>query len=217
MTEISRLLRGPWWPLAIVALIATLGGPLNTVNARGVIVSDANGLPMQPRDVFFGQRHFAVGEDGVYNIPNLPRGAKISVIAQGYERVDASVDATEIRLVTSIITMNVAEDGTGNPIKNPEARVGDRVVGKGTESGIMVIAPAPKKEETILVCAAGYDPAFVNTGLPTMGIRLPKGEQRGCPALPGASPTPEPNQTPRPSGSPAASPAPSAGASPSPR
>ena len=190
------LSRSPWWPVAVVALTLIVGGPLNSVNARGVIVSDANGLPLQPRDVFFGQRKFAVGLDGVYDIPNLPRGAKISVIAQGYERVDASVETTEIRLVTSIITMNVAEDGTGKPIKNPEARVGDRVVGKGTESGFMVIAPAPKKDENIMVCAAGYDPNFVNTGLPTMGVRLVKGTQKGCPPPPGASPSPDPDAAP---------------------
>ena len=181
-----------------------------------MIVANGNGLPLQPRDVLFGQRHFAVGEDGVYDIPNLPRGAKISIVAQGFERIDASVGTTEIGLVTSIITMNVAEDGTGTPIKNPEARVGDRVVGKGTESGIMVIAPAPKRDESIMVCAPGYDPTSVNTGLPTMVVRLPKGAQLGGPTLPGASSTPERNQPP-PSGSAAPSAAPGPGPSPSPR
>lgn len=186
--------RGPWLPVLLVVLIAAVGGPLNSVTAHGVIIADANGLPVAPQDVYYGARHFRVGEDGVYDIPNLPRGAKITVLAQGFNRVDAPADTTEIRLATAIITINVAEDGTGNPIKNPEARVGDRVVGKGTESGVMVIAPAPAKEESIMVCADGYDPTFMQTGLPTAGVRLKKGTI-GCPAPgePLARPTEKPD------------------------
>ncbi|MBM4420078.1 MAG: hypothetical protein FJ034_00525 [Chloroflexi bacterium] len=207
---LRTFLRTPWWPIVLVAFVLIAGGPLNSVDARGVIVADANGLPLAPRDVFFGARHYKVGEDGVYFIPNLPRGAKFSVIAQGYNRADVPAGTTEVRLVTAIITLNVADSATGQPVKNPEARVGSRVVGRGTDSGIMVIAPAPPKTETILVCASGYASGTMQTGLPTAGIRLAAStdEDSGCPELPGASPRPSaPVITPNPApASPAATP-----------
>lgn len=186
--------RSPWLPVLLVALVMVAGGLWNGETARGVIVADANGLPVAPRDVFYGARHYAVGEDGVYEAPNLPRGAKVTIIAQGYARVDAAVSATEVRLVAAIITFNVADDATGEPVKNPEARVGDKTVGKGTDSGIMVVAPAPAKGETITICAAGYESAQTETGLPNAGVRLKKGGA-GCPAAPG-QPTPTPTENP---------------------
>ena len=186
------LARSPWLPVLLVALVMVVGGILNGETARGVIVADANGLPVAPRDVFFGARHYAVGADGVFNAPNLPRGAKLTIIAQGFGRVDAPATTSEVRLVAAIITFNVADADTGAPVKNPEARVKDKVVGKGTESGVMVVAPAPAKGEQIVICAAGYENAFTETALPDTGIRLKKGTT-GCPDAPGPAPTENPN------------------------
>ena len=189
--------RSPWLPVLLVALVMVIVGLANSETAHGVIVADANGLPIAPRDVFYGARHYAVGDEGVFDAPNLPRGAKVTVIAQGFARVDVPASTTEVRLVAAIITFNVADAATGDPIKNPEARVGDKVVGKGTESGIMVVAPAPAKGDTIMICAAGYDPTFTETGLPNSGIRLKKGAtgcpEPGKPYVPGGEPTEKPN------------------------
>ena len=187
------LARGPWLPVILVALVMVAGGLVNSETAHGVIVADANGLPIAPRDVFYGARHYAVGEDGVFDAPNLPRGAKVTVIGQGFARADVPASTTEVRLVAAIITFNVADGDTGEPVKNPEARVGDKVVGKGTDAGIMVVAPAPAKGETILICAPGYEPTSTETGLPNTGIRLKKGAT-GCP-VPGA-PSPSPTENP---------------------
>ena len=186
------LIRSPWLPVLLVALVMVGGGILNGETARGVVVADANGLPIAPRDVFFGARHYAVGADGVYEAPNLPRGAKLTIIAQGFARVDAPANTTEVRLVAAIITFNVADADTGAPVKNPEARVKDKVVGKGTASGVLVVAPAPAKGEQIVICAPGYENAFTETALPDTGIRLKKGTT-GCPSAPGAEPTENPS------------------------
>ncbi len=186
--------RSPWLPVLLAALVMVAGGLANSETAHGVIVADANGLPIAPRDLFYGARHYAVGDDGVFDAPNLPRGAKVSIIAQGFARADVPAGTAEVRLVAAIITFTVADADTGEPVKNPEARVGDKVVGKGTDSGIMVVAPAPAKDDVIAICAAGYDPASTRTGLPNTSIRLTKGAT-GCPAAPGA-PSPSPSGSP---------------------
>lgn len=192
--------RSPWWPIAVLALVALVGGWTNSESAHGVIVADANGLPVKPQDVFYGSRHYRVGDDGVYDIQNLPRGARFSVIAQGFGRAEVPATSTEVRLTTAVITFNIADNVTGDPVKNPEARIGTSVVGRGTESGIMVVAPAPSPGTNMLICAAGYESQTVQPGLPSTGIRLAKGGS-GCPPLPGASPspgaTPGPEPTPK--------------------
>jgi len=202
--------RLPWWPLAILLLVMIVGGWLNTESARAIVVSDATGEVVAPptlRDVYFGNRHYAVGADGVYTAPNLPRGAKITVIANGYAKTDANASDTEVRLITSIISTQV-NDETGAPVPNPKARLGDAQVGSGTASGSMVIAPAPPKDTEILVCAKEYASTTIKSGSANITVVLKKSAGSDCPPLPTPSPAPTPvGQSPSPS--PAATPSPS--------
>ena len=213
-----QIVRSPWPPVLALLLVTLLGGWLNTESARATVVSDATGEVVAPpplRDVFFGSRHYRVGDDGVYTAPNLPRGAKITIIANGYARTDASAGDTEVRLVTAIITTQINDADTGTPVPNPKARVGDAQVGNGTTSGSMAIAPAPPKGTEILICAKDYASATITTGVTNVTVTLKKAPGSDCPPLPTPIPLPTaPGQSPSPS--PAVSPTPTASPSPSP-
>src|SRR5437868_4534395 len=212
------LRKGPWWPVLGLVVVALVGGWWNTQNAHGVVVDDATGRPVSPQDVSFGSRHYAVGSDGAYDVPNLPRGAKITILASGYARADVAADETVVRLTTSIISVQVndAESAAGAavPVPNPHARIGDTEVGSGTTSGSMVIAPAPAKGTQILVCAKDYASTTFTSGGPNVVVSLRKQPGSDCPPLPTPSPAPTPvGQTPSPSPSGSASPTPSASGS----
>ncbi|HTH71466.1 MAG TPA: hypothetical protein VL493_09315 [Candidatus Saccharimonadales bacterium] len=209
------LLKGPWWPMLVLIVVAVAGGWWDTQSAHGVIVDDTTGKPVLPQDVSFGSRHYAVGADGVYDVPNLPRGAKISIIASGYAKADVPADQTEVRLTTSIITTQVNDSVSGKGVPNPHARIGDHEVGSGTPDGSMVIAPAPTKGTAILICAKDYEPTTITSGAPDVTVVLTPLAGADCAPLPTPSPVPTPSgQTPSPS--PTASPAASPSASPSP-
>jgi len=192
-------------------LVTLLGGWLNTESAKTTVVSDATGEVVAPptlRDVFFGARHYAVGADGVYTAPNLPRGAKITIIANGYGRTDANASDTEVRLTTAIISTQINDADTGTGVPSPKARVGDAQVGSGTASGSMVIAPAPPKDIDILICAKDYASTTIKSGSASVTVTLKKSPGSDCPPLPSPSPLPtQVGQTPAPS--PSASPSPS--------
>ena len=210
-----RIRRTPWWPLALLVVVAVGGGWWNTTTARGTIVDDTTGKPVAPRDVSFGDRHYAVGIDGVFDIPNLPRGAKVSIVATGYAKTDFTSDQTEVRLTTSIITTQVNDAVSGKGVPSPKARIGDAQVGSGTPDGSMVIAPAPQKGTAILICAKDHASQTINAGEPTVTVVLQPQPGSDCPPLPSPSPVPTPaGQTSSPS--PAASASPSASPSPSP-
>ena len=199
-------------------LVTLIGGWLNTESARATVVSDATGEVVAPptlRDVFFGNRHYRVGSDGVYEAPNLPRGAKITLVGNGYARTDANASDTEVRLNTVIITTQVNDADTGTGVPSPKARVGDNQPGNGTPSGSMVIAPAPPKGTDILICAKDYAATSIKSGAANITVTLKKSPGSDCPALPTPSPAPTPvGQTPAPS--PAISPAPTPSSSPRP-
>jgi hypothetical protein len=196
-------------------VVALGGGWWNTQSAHGVIVDDASGRPVSPQDVSFGSRHYFVGADGVYDIPNLPRGAKITILASGYARADVPADQAEVRLSTSIITTQVNDSVSGKGVPSPHARIGDTEVGRGTPDGSMVIAPAPQKGTAIVVCAKDYEPSTIIAGQPQVTVVLSPLAGADCPPLPTPSPAPTPvGQTPSPS--PASSPSASPSASPSP-
>jgi len=115
-----QIVRAPWAPILVLLLIVLVGGWLNTESARATVVADATGAVVAPptlRDVFFGSRHYRVGADGVYDAPNLPRGAQITIVANGYARTEANASQTEVRLTTAIITtqINDADNGIGVP------------------------------------------------------------------------------------------------------
>ena len=199
-------------------LVMLLGGWLNTESARATVVSDATGEVVAPptlRDVFFGNRHYRVGSDGVYEAPNLPRGAKITLVANGYARTDANASDTEVRLNTALITTQVNDADTGAGVPNPKARVGDIQPGNGTASGSMVIAPTPPKGTEILICAKDYASTTIKAGAANVTVTLKKEAGADCPPLPSPSAAPTPvGQTPKPS--PAVSPTPTPSPSPAP-
>jgi hypothetical protein len=207
---LRQLRKGPWWPLVLLIAVAVGGGWWDTVSAHGVIVDDATGKPVIPQDVSFGSRHYPVGSDGRYDVPNLPRGAKITILASGYARVDADADQSEVRLTTSIISVQVNDAADAAvPVPSPHARIGDTEVGSGTTSGSMVIAPAPTKGTQILVCAKDYASTTITSGAPDVVVTLQKQPGADCPPLPTPSPAPtQVGQTPSPSpsGSPSATP-----------
>jgi len=215
---VRQLRKGPWWPMLLLLAVALIGGWVNTVPAHGVIVDDATGNPVVPQDVSFGARHYPVGADGVYDIANLPRGARITIIASGYARADVPAEQTEVRLTTSIISVQVNDAATAAgapvPVPNPHARIGDTEVGSGTTSGSMAIAPAPTKGTQILICAKDYASATITSGPPDVVVTLQKQPGSDCPPLPTPSPAPTPvGQTPSPSPSGSPSPTPSASGS----
>ena len=214
----SSLRRAPWAPVLTLLLITLVGGWLNTESARATVVAAATGEVVAPptlRDVFFGGRHYRVGADGVFEAPNLPRGARITVVANGYARTEVGAGDTEVRLSTAIITSQINDADTGAPVPNPKARVGDTQPGNGTTSGSMVIAPAPPAGTEILVCAKDYAATTIMSGAANVTVTLKKTPGSDCPALPTPSPAPTPvGQTPAPS--PVASPTPPASPSPSP-
>lgn len=213
------LRRAPWAPVLALLLVTLIGGWLNTESARATVVADATGEVVAPptlRDVFFGNRHYRVGADGVYEAPNLPRGAKITIVANGYARTDANASDTEVRLVTSIITTQINDADNGIGVPNPKARVGDAQVGNGTPSGSMVIAPAPPKDTEILICAKDYASTTIKSGAANITVTLKKSPGSDCPPLPtpvGQTPAPSPAVSPVPS--PAVPPTPTPSPSPS--
>jgi len=215
-----QIVRSPWAPVLALLLVTLVGGWLNSESARATVVSDATGEVVAPptlRDVFFGNRHYRVGEDGVYTAPNLPRGAKITIVANGYARTDASASDTEVRLVTAIITTQINDADSGVGVPNPKARVGDAQVGSGTPSGSMVLAPAPAAGTEILICAKDYASTTIKSGAANITVTLKKSPGSDCPPLPtpvGQTPAPSPAVSP--ASSPAGSPAPTASPSPSP-
>src|SRR5690348_1274902 len=107
------LRKGPWWPVLLLIVVAVGGGWWNTQSAHGVIVDDTTGKPVMPQDVSYGSRHYPVGTDGVYDAQNLPRGARIQIIASGYALADVPADQGEVRLTTSIITTQVNDSASG--------------------------------------------------------------------------------------------------------
>ena len=216
-----QIVRSPWAPVLALLLVTLVGGWLNTESARATVLSDATGEVVAPptlRDVFVGNRHYRVGDDGVYTAPNLPRGAKITIVANGYARTDANASDTEVRLITAIITTQINDADSGVAVPNPKARVGDAQPGNGTPSGTMVIAPAPPRDTDILICAKDYASTTIKSGAANVTVTLKKSPGSDCPALPTPIPAPTaPGQSPQsPAPSPAVSPAPTASPSPAP-
>ena len=213
-----QITRAPWAPVLALLLVTLVGGWLNTESARATVLSDATGDVVAPptlRDVFFGHRHYRVGADGVYTAPNLPRGAKITIVANGYGRTDANAGDTEVRLATVIITTQINDADTGTGVPNPWARIGDAQLGNGTPSGSMVIAPAPPAGTEVLICAKDYASTTIKSGKANVTVTLKKSPGSDCPPLPTApGQSGQPGQSPLPS--PAVSPTPTVSPSPSP-
>ena len=128
-------------PFLVAFLVVLLGGQLNTVDARGRVIDDSTGAPVGGVALSYGKTRGAVsGTDGSYLIANLPRDARVTTRMPGYQPANVAAAVAEIRLKPGTLTVQVNEEGTDEKrVPNPEARQGDRVLAKGTESGNMVI------------------------------------------------------------------------------
>ncbi len=202
-----QLIRAPWWPLLVLLAVTIAGGlAFNTVHAHGRIIADVTGQPVKDvRFVAYGSRQYPVDEDGVFDIADLPRGARLTVIAPGYNRKEFDASETEVRLVVGVVTFQVNDASNKIGIPSPEARIGEgwrTRVGKGSETGNMAVAPAPDRNTDILICAKDYSAQVVHVVQPIQEVFLDRLNGADCPPIP----TPTPAPTARPSGSPTPSP-----------
>lgn len=192
-------------PFALLLLTTLVGGQLNSVDARGVVVDDTTDLPVAGVPVSYGVRTVVSGPDGSYHMPALPRGARLSAQKSGYSRSSAPAEASELRLLPLTITFEVSEEGA-EPAKKvafPEARQQGRTLGRGTKGGSMVVGPYPTRDVPVLVCAEGYEPKEILAKGVLIELTLKPGG-KGCPPLPSPSPTvsPSPGASPSPPSSP---------------
>ena len=213
MVSRRMLLRTPWWPFVVLVAVAIAGGLLfNTVHARGRIISATTAQPVADvRFVAYGARQYPVDINGYFDIPDLPRGARLTVIAPGFNRKEFDAADTEVRLVVGVVNFQVNDATTKAGIPSPEARVGDgflQRVGKGTETGNMAVAPAPDPQTDVLICASDHNAKTVHVLEPIQIVELDRRAGATCPPIP--TPTPAPTVAPIPSASPSPSPKPSA-------
>ncbi len=196
----------------MLLVVTVIGGYFfNTVHGRGTIVSDATGQPIGSSGGFvgYGVRHYPLGDDGVFDVPDLPRGARLSALVPGYTRKEFDATDTEVRLTVGVVNFNVTDVDTAAFIAKPEARTSDgkASLGVGTETGSIAV-PQPPSE--ILICAKDYTSQTVRIVQPVIDVKLKRTPGSECPSLPTTSPRP----TVSPTGSPSASPTPTASGSP---
>lgn len=194
-------------PFAVFFLVLLFGGLLNRVDAHGRFVDDTTGKGVPDVSVTFGSRSTVTDADGRYVIDNLPRGSNLLLQHRYYGRNSVSAELVEYRLTPLTITLEVKDAATGKGVDTPEARQpADTQVGKGTTSGEMVVAPYPKRDVPLIVCAKNYKPIEVTPKGNLMDVDLTFAEGQSCPPLKTPAPTPPPLLTPAPSGSAAPSP-----------
>ncbi len=205
-----QLTRAPWWPLIVLLLVTVIGGYFfNTVHARGTVVSDATGQPIGSSGggfVVYGVRKYTLGDDGAFDLPDLPRGARLSALVPGYTRKEFDASDTEVRLTVGVVNFNVTDVDTAAFIPKPEARTtdGKTSLGVGTETGSIAV---PQPPSDILICTKDYAAQTVRIVQPVIEVKLKRTPGADCPPL--AAPTPTPRPTASPSVSPTATPAPS--------
>ena len=194
-------------PFGVFFLVLILGGLLNRVDAHGRFVDDTTGKGVPDVSVTFGSRSTVTDADGRYVIDNLPRGSSLLLQHRYYGRNTVAADLAEYRLTPLTITLEVKDSATGKGVDTPEARQpADTQVGKGTTSGEMVVAPYPKRDVPLIVCAKNYKPIEVTPKGNLQDVELTFAEGQSCPPLKTPAPTPTPLLTPAPSGSAAPSP-----------
>ena len=202
-------------PFALLFLGTFVGGQLNRVDAHGRVVDDTNSSPVPDVTVSFGSRATVTGADGRYELDNLPRGARLDTQQRYYGRHAVPAEQTELRIEPLTITFEVHDAATDKGVDTPEARQPDDTqIGKGTNSGEMVVGPYPARDKPVLICAKNYVSAQVTAQGYLMTVKLTAKDGADCPPL--KSPPP-PAQVPSPSPSASGSPGASAAPSPSPR
>ena len=196
----------------LVLIIGTLvGGQLNRIDARGRIIDDTTGLPVPDVTVSYGVRAVVTGADGTYEIDNLPRGARLDAQHRYYGRHPIPAEQTELRVEPLTITFEVHDAATDKGVDTPEARQPDDTqIGKGTNSGEMVVGPYPDRSRPVLICAKNYEAKQVTAAGVQMAVQLAAKDGAACPPLKSPPPTPSPSPGASPSGSagPSATPSP---------
>ena len=201
-------------PFALFFLILVIGGLVNRVDAHGRFIDDTTGLGVPDATVTFGSRSTVTDADGRYVMDNLPRGSSLLIQHRYYGRNNVLAESTELRITPLTLTLEVKDGASGKGVDTPEARQpADTQVGKGTISGEMVVAPYPKRDVPLLVCAKNYKPVEVTPKGNLQNVDLTFAEGQTCPPLKTPAPTPTPSTTPAPSGS-APSPTPKPSGSP---
>ena len=194
-------------PFAAFFLILVIGGLVNRVDARGQFIDDTTGLGVADATVTFGSRSTATDADGRYAMDNLPRGSSLLIQHRYYGRNSVPASATELRITPLTLTLEVKDSATGKGVDTPEARQpADTQVGKGVSSGEMVVAPYPKRDVPLLVCAKNYKTVEITPKGNLQNVDLTFAEGQSCPPLKTPVPTPTPSGTPVPTGSAAPSP-----------
>src|SRR6266545_1994759 len=129
----------------LVPLLTLVGGWLNDSSARGRVTDESTGDPVAGAQVIYGIRIVLTDADGRYVFEHLPRGARYSIQARGYDPSSGDATTTDVVLHPFALSLQVNERDSGDPAKpvaKPEIRLGDtRVGGPGTESGSVVAAP----------------------------------------------------------------------------
>ncbi len=188
-----RPLIGPLTALVVLAVVSIGGGLYNSVDVRGYLVDDWTDQPVKG-EIRLGKRVVPTADDGSFDAGTVARGSSLQARALGYGSVSFGPERREIRLTPATLNLRVA-DRTDTGVPAAEARKNGRVVGRGTESGNMVIAPHPGRDEAFIVCAADLGPVEVRSHSIAETVRLLAGP--GCPPLPGQStPTPAPRPEP---------------------
>jgi len=197
----------------VVLLGATLiGGQLNTVDARGVVIDSSTQQPVAGVSITYGANRGALSDDqGRYLIPNLPRDAHLKTSKPGYPPVVVAATDSQINLTPGTLTLQVNEEGTTDArVPGTEVRLGDKLLTKCTADpcGQLVIDLTTNSivGQKALVCAPNHDSKEIELKGVTLITTLTKHEGMNCPPLP----TPSPSPTPLPTASPSPSPSPTA-------
>lgn len=171
--------------LAVLVVATLAGGLYNTVEARGRVIHDWTGEPLEA-NVSYGQRSVTTDESGGFDLGLVPRDAQLLARKQGFEAQRFAPDQREIRLAPGGITLR-AQDPDGKGINGVEARRDTTVIGQSPGS-VMVLTPHPGPDVPFIVCAKDFGPKEVKTTATSLEVTLEKGP--GCPPLPSPSPSP---------------------------
>lgn len=182
-----RIPIGPAISAAVILVVTLFGGQFTAVEARGRVVNDWTGEPLQA-DLHFGKRVVTADENGYFDLGPVPPGSRLSAIKTAFGRVDFTAGDGEVRMAPATLTLEVKDAATGRGVPNPEVRLGDKVIGRGTESGSVAVVH-PGKDQRLLVCAPNYQSLsrVYNVTFVEMTLQ-PDGP--GCPPLPSPSPSP---------------------------
>ncbi len=200
-SAVPRIAYSPVWSLLALLLATWIGGYfLNTVEARGRLVAAGTGAPITEASLVYGARSYTPDATGGFVIPNLPRGAAITVLAPGWTRRDFAWDTGTVELTVGVVNFNVFDATNDRLLGKPEARdpadplrpMCSGLMCVGTETGSIAV-PLPPPE--VLVCAKGYEAQTVKVVQPVIDVKLRPQPSADCPrpapsASPGASPSP---------------------------